>query len=228
MRLAQELGVFHTVEIQGLLTRKMDLVIEVTGNARVEALIQQYNIHQARIVYSDIASLMMVLVNHQQGLTRQLEGQIGEIKTMGVVTKSCVDKMKDTIERTQVLSNNLDEFAVATLGHVKETDHIITLIDRITQQTNILGLNASIEAARAGEHGRGFSVVAHEVQKLANNSQEATKKIGEILGRIKNEVNAISVKIKNLNHVSDEQKRIGLDLEVALDQLSVNMDQRNL
>lgn len=216
MILAQQLGVFHTKDIDELLSIPMELIIEVTGSPNVQRIIEEHNTHNARIVYSDAAELMMILVNHQQSLNHRLEEQIKEIKNISDITKISVEKMRDTIENTTELNNGLNEFALETMEQVKKTDQIIKLIDNITQQTNILGLNASIEAARAGEHGKGFTVVAKEIQNLANNSQVSTKKIGEILNRIKEEMFGVSEKIETLNCITEEQRKVGEDLESAL------------
>jgi twitching motility protein PilJ len=66
----------------------------------------------------------------------------------------------------------------------QEIGEIVELISDITEQTNVLALNAAIQAASAGEAGRGFSVVAEEVQRLAERSGEATKQIAAIVKTI--------------------------------------------
>ena len=91
-----------------------------------------------------------------------------------------MDGIREQIQETSKRIKRLGESS-------QEIGEIVDLISDITEQTNVLALNAAIQAASAGEAGRGFSVVAEEVQRLAERSADATKQIGQLVKAIQND-----------------------------------------
>lgn len=101
--------------------------------------------------------------------------------------------LKD-IDSIQKIIQALDE----KTRHISE---ILSTINSISEQTSLLALNASIEAARAGEHGKGFSVVADEIGKFAENSGNATMDVASILDGIRNETEST---VEMMNQISEK------------------------
>jgi len=92
-------------------------------------------------------------------------------------TMGSIGSLAKEVEKAAETLNSL-ETDIANIGA------IVDVIRSITEQTNLLALNAAIEAARAGEHGRGFAVVADEVRTLAARTQSSTHEIEEMVGRL--------------------------------------------
>ena len=108
-------------------------------------------------------------------------------KDGGDVVKQTVNKMKDIAGFVEQSTS-----MIMTLGNSSQKiGEIISVIDEIADQTNLLALNAAIEAARAGEQGRGFAVVADEVRKLAERTGDATRQIADMIKAIQSETEGV-------------------------------------
>ena len=116
-----------------------------------------------------------------------------------------VDVLTDKADKTSALTKELTIEMEAVDKRTKEIEGFVQIINEIAGQTNLLSLNASIEAARAGEHGRGFSVVAEEIRKLADQSKESANKIKEIVGGITETTKRTSVAAKSTDDMMKEQ-----------------------
>nr|WP_278007111.1 methyl-accepting chemotaxis protein [Thermanaerovibrio acidaminovorans] len=104
-------------------------------------------------------------------------------------------------------------------GKISKEEEITSFVDtisRIADQTNLLALNAAIEAARAGEAGKGFAVVAEEVRKLAEESNQASRSIGNLIGSLRDKVDQAVGSIESAGRVLSDTARTS---EGAMDRL---------
>ena len=97
-----------------------------------------------------------------------------------------IEKMIVLKQRIQIIAELILELS----EYIQQIGSIIGLVEDIAEQTNMLALNAAVEAARAGEHGKGFAVVAGEIRKLADESKQATNKIGSLINDIQHTTNS--------------------------------------
>ncbi|WP_196593428.1 methyl-accepting chemotaxis protein [Pectinatus sottacetonis] len=119
------------------------------------------------------------------------------------IIQKAVKQMKLIQEKTDAMSNVVGELE----NKSKQIGQIVDAISNISGQTNLLALNAAIEAARAGSAGKGFAVVAEEVRKLAEQSQDAAKKITDLINEVQIKTNGVvTVMGDSKNHVTEGSK----------------------
>mgnify|MGYP001143765685 FL=1 len=127
-----------------------------------------------------------------KGQLAQSKADIGQKEIANVQAQ--MDAIHQSIQKSGEIIHQLD-------GRSKQIEQILSVITQIADQTNLLALNAAIEAARAGEQGKGFAVVADEVRKLAEESQQSAGQISKLIIEIQNDMNRSA---RSVEHVKTE------------------------
>ncbi len=127
-------------------------------------------------------------------------------------------EMTDMLEENARLNLDYSNSIEAILQNTATINKITEDIQYISDQTNLLALNAAIEAARAGEHGRGFSVVAEEVRKLSDRTNQASNDITQRVGKVNDSVQAISNSLtENLAKTESKKESVNQAVETLLE-----------
>ena len=139
-------------------------------------------------------------INEKSNITVELtnEGR-AMIEKARDVSDNIDSTIKELNSEVSVLNDNADQIAI-----------VIAVINEISDQTNLLALNAAIEAARAGEAGRGFAVVADEVRNLAEKTSHSTKQIGETVSDMQKSISTVTQRMDVITKMLMEQ-RAGID-----------------
>lgn len=126
--------------------------------------------------------------------TRQAQGVVdmaNRLQETVALGESAIEENVASMDRVRTQTESIASSVLALSERTQAISQIISSVDDLAEQSKILALNAAIEAARAGEAGKSFAVVADEVRNLANQSRQATGRIGEMLGEIQRATNKV-------------------------------------
>lgn len=139
------------------------------------------------------------------------------------------------VDRSAAEMNSIERTVNRSAGIIRELGsrseqigEIVSVINDIADQTNLLALNAAIEAARAGEQGRGFAVVADEVRKLAERTAKATAEIGSMIKSIQGDVGGAVVSMDGVKKQVDDEVAFAMQAGESLQRIVRSVDELHL
>lgn len=148
--------------------------------------------------------------SHQIAENAQMVARIAE-QTLGATRQGegSIKSFMESMERVRRNALEVDEAITKLSRRVERIGSVVEVIDEIADRSDLLALNAALEGAKAGEAGRGFSIVASEMRRLAENVLESTKEIKNLIGEIREAMQVAKQAADSNKRMAAEGERLG-------------------
>ncbi|MEK4363244.1 methyl-accepting chemotaxis protein [Paenibacillus sp. FSL M8-0212] len=172
-------------------------------------------------IFDDNQNVVAVFcVSYDQSNQNQLEDIIQENQTINGNLVDMVQHVAAHAEELQATSEQILQNTRIAVQNSSQINKVAGFIREISEQTNLLGLNAAIEAARVGEAGAGFGVVASEVRKLSVDAKQATSDIDTSLRDVQQVIKQMEVEVSQIAASSQEQATLVASFTDVIEQLN--------
>lgn len=186
-------------------TRAANEVTAAIEKVAASAEVQMQSAEESAKAMEDMAHGVQAVTHAATTVSDTTHNMINQANKGQEVIQNAVRQMDSIYQGTHETKSVIDDLE----AEAHKIQAIISVITTISEQTNLLALNAAIEAARAGEAGKGFAVVADEVRKLADETNSSAADIQQLIGTIQdNTVKAVESMDKNENGVNEGIKRM--------------------
>ena len=152
-------------------------------------------------------STLSNMVNKVYDETNEIDGLFENTRETVASGLTIVNNLNDKAKATSQITKEISTGMKNLEDNSRSIENIVNAINEISEQTNLLSLNASIEAARAGDSGRGFAVVAGEIRNLATKSMESANQIQEIINSIQHQTNETAKTTKKAEQIVLTQEK---------------------
>ena len=208
--------------MRGLVKAIRDTALQVASSAQetqgTAMQLADSSEHQAQEIAGASAAVNEMAVSIDQVSSNAAESAAVAERSVGIAKKG-TEVVQNTIHGMDTIREQIQETSkrIKRLGESsQEIGDIVSLINDIADQTNILSLNAAIQASMAGDAGRGFAVVADEVQRLAERSSAATKQIEALVKTTQTDTNEAVISMEHTTAEVVRGARLAQDAGVAL------------